>query len=80
MENRVYQDVIGFFSIEDEVRLKTKSSMLGSEFVDLLTDARKVGKEGESPLEPSVVRRSLIGAESGGCIIVNVEKLAASAN
>ena len=54
--------------------------MLGSEFVDLLTDARKVGKEGESPLEPSVVRRSLIGAECGGCIIVNVEKLAAGAN
>ena len=80
MENRPYQDVIGFFGIEDYMRLKTKSPMSGSEFVNLLTNSRKVRKKAEGPLESSVVRCGLIAAERGSRIIVNFEKLVACAD
>jgi hypothetical protein len=57
------QNVVCFFGVEDEMRLKTKPAKSRAQIIGLPAHARKLGQQSEDTIEPRVVRIGLIASE-----------------
>jgi hypothetical protein len=75
MIDRTDQDVCSLLSVEDVVRLKTKTTMWRRQFIDCLSNAREVREETKCPFQAGEVGLRLILSEGRNREVVDVEKL-----
>ncbi len=69
------QDVIVFHEIEDVVRLKSKSTQTGHQFIRGATDPWKLGDEVEGLPEPCMIGIGLVSTEPRVREHIDIEKV-----
>ena len=79
MNDRADFDKIWLFAIEDEVRLKAEASITCSEFINRLTDARKVREKPKCSDQAGIVGFGLVGTKLVLGEVVDIDEIGSGA-